>query len=121
MLDPRKGPVRAEWGDTITAGSDPGTGDRHVLVGSASAGGVAALAAPNLHFGGIGDHLPLRPGPVDDDHALYASHSLWRSRADFEAWTRSEVFRRARRDAGEHRGLYLGPPQPETFEVIHTA
>ena len=60
-------------------------------------------------------------GPVQDDHALYASHSLWRSREDFEAWTRSEAFRRAHRDAGEHRGLYLGPPQLETFEVIQTA
>ena len=60
-------------------------------------------------------------GPVHDDHALYASHSLWRSREAFEAWTRSEAFRRAHRDAGEHRGLYLGPPQLETFEVIQSA
>jgi heme-degrading monooxygenase HmoA len=60
-------------------------------------------------------------GPVHDDHALYASHSLWRSREDFEAWTRSAAFRRAHRDAGDHRGLYLGPPQLETFEVIQSA
>ena len=34
-------------------------------------------------------------GPEREDHALYASHSIWRSRADFEAWTRSEAFRLA--------------------------
>jgi heme-degrading monooxygenase HmoA len=60
-------------------------------------------------------------GPVHDDHALYASHSLWRSPEAFEAWTRSEAFRQAHRDAGGHRGLYLGPPQLETFEVIQSA
>ena len=60
-------------------------------------------------------------GPVHDDHALYASHSLWRSREAFEARTRSEAFRRAHRDAGDRRGLYLGPPQLETFEVIQSA
>ena len=60
-------------------------------------------------------------GPVHDDHTLYASHSLWRSREAFEAWTHSEAFRRAHRDAGEHRGLYLGPPQLEAFEVIQSA
>src|SRR5689334_5013394 len=30
-------------------------------------------------------------GPERDDHVLYASHTVWRSRDDFEAWTRSEA------------------------------
>ncbi len=34
-------------------------------------------------------------GPEAEDHVLYASHTIWRSRADFEAWTRSEQFRKA--------------------------
>ena len=57
-------------------------------------------------------------GPSSDEHTLYASHSVWQSRAAFEAWTRSEAFRAAHRDAGEHRHLYLGPPQLETFEAV---
>jgi heme-degrading monooxygenase HmoA len=57
-------------------------------------------------------------GPVRDDHVLYASHTLWRGKADFEAWTRSEAFRLAHRDAGQNRPLYLGHPEFEGFEVI---
>jgi len=59
-------------------------------------------------------------GPEHDDHVLYASHSVWRSKADFEAWTRSEAFRRAHSDAGQNRSLYLGHPEFEGFEVIQT-
>ena len=34
-------------------------------------------------------------GPERDDHVLYSSHTVWSSKAAFEAWTRSEQFRRA--------------------------
>ena len=57
-------------------------------------------------------------GPLREDHTLYSSHTLWRSRADFEAWTRSEAFRQAHKDAGQNRPLYLGHPEFEGFEVI---
>jgi heme-degrading monooxygenase HmoA len=57
-------------------------------------------------------------GPTAEDHTLYASHTLWRSRAAFEAWTRSEAFRAAHHNAGDNRPLYLGHPQFEGFEVI---
>jgi heme-degrading monooxygenase HmoA len=59
-------------------------------------------------------------GPEREDHVLYSSHTIWRSQADFEAWTRSEAFRRAHRDAGQNRPLYLGHPEFEGFEVIQT-
>ena len=59
-------------------------------------------------------------GPENTDHVLYSSHTIWRSRADFEAWTRSEAFRRAHSDAGSNRSLYLGHPEFEGFEVIQT-
>lgn len=62
----------------------------------------------------------LLKGPEREDNVLYASHTIWRSRADFEAWTRSEAFRAAHRDAGGRRPLYLGHPQFEGFEVIQT-
>lgn len=57
-------------------------------------------------------------GPARGDHTLYASHSLWRSRAEFEAWTRSEAFRMAHRGAGQSKPLYLGPPEFEGFETV---
>ncbi|MGI6246012.1 MAG: antibiotic biosynthesis monooxygenase family protein [Pseudochelatococcus sp.] len=59
-------------------------------------------------------------GPEADDHTLYSSHTVWRSKADFEAWTRSEAFRAAHRSAGDRKPLYLGHPQFEGFEVIQT-
>ena len=33
-------------------------------------------------------------GPTGEDHTLYSSHTLWRSKEAFEAWTRSEASRR---------------------------
>jgi heme-degrading monooxygenase HmoA len=59
-------------------------------------------------------------GPARDDHVLYASHTIWRSRSDFEAWTRSDAFRLAHQSAGDHRPLYLGHPEFEGFEAIQT-
>jgi heme-degrading monooxygenase HmoA len=57
-------------------------------------------------------------GPERDGLTLYASHSIWQSRAVFEAWTRSDAFRMAHKDAGDNRNLYAGPPQFEGFDVL---
>lgn len=57
-------------------------------------------------------------GPEKDDHILYASHTEWASHADFEAWTRSEAFRIAHKDAGSNRDLYLGHPEFEGFAGV---
>ena len=59
-------------------------------------------------------------GPAREDHVLYASHTIWRSQSDFEAWTRSEAFRLAHQGAGGHKPLYLGHPEFEGFEAIQT-
>ena len=59
-------------------------------------------------------------GPAREDHVLYSSHTIWRSHADFEAWTKSEAFRAAHRGAGQNKPLYLGHPEFEGFEVIQT-
>ena len=60
-------------------------------------------------------------GPKTDEHTLYASHTVWRSRADFEAWTRSEAFRKAHANAGDNRHVYLGHPEFEGFEPVEGA
>ena len=61
-------------------------------------------------------------GPAADDHTLYSSHSTWVNKAAFEAWTRSEEFRRAHARADNKTGesLYLAHPKFEGFEVIHS-
>jgi heme-degrading monooxygenase HmoA len=59
-------------------------------------------------------------GPEHEEYVLYSSHTIWRSKMDFEAWTRSEAFRRAHSDAGNNRSLYLGHPEFEGFEVLQT-
>ncbi|MEI5996564.1 antibiotic biosynthesis monooxygenase [Paraburkholderia bengalensis] len=63
----------------------------------------------------------LLKGPQRDDHVLYSSHTIWANRAAFEAWTQSEAFRAAHRNAGnQSRPLYLGHPEFEGFEVLQT-
>ena len=52
------------------------------------------------------------------DHTLYASHSTWKSEKDFISWTKSELFRKAHKDAGTNKDLYLGNPQFEGFNVV---
>jgi heme-degrading monooxygenase HmoA len=57
-------------------------------------------------------------GPLREDHTLYASHTVWESEADFEAWTRSEAFRAAHKNAGDNRPLYIGHPEFEGFAAV---
>ena len=57
-------------------------------------------------------------GPQAEDHTLYASHTVWASQADFEAWTRSRQFRDTHKDAGQNKPLYLGHPQFEGFTAV---
>jgi heme-degrading monooxygenase HmoA len=57
-------------------------------------------------------------GPAGEDHTLYSSHTVWRSKDDFEAWTRSDAFRAAHKGAGDNKPLYLGHPKFEGFEAI---
>ncbi|MEM8784604.1 MAG: antibiotic biosynthesis monooxygenase [Pseudomonadota bacterium] len=57
-------------------------------------------------------------GPEGEDHTLFASHTIWESREDFEAWTKSEAFRLAHKGAGSHRDIYIGHPEFEGFEGV---
>ncbi|HVZ08062.1 antibiotic biosynthesis monooxygenase family protein [Rhodopila sp.] len=57
-------------------------------------------------------------GPEKEGGVLYVSHTLWRTRADFEAWTKSEAFRAAHRDAGSGTRLTTGHPVFEGFDSV---
>jgi heme-degrading monooxygenase HmoA len=57
-------------------------------------------------------------GEAADGVRLYASHTAWRDKPAFEAWTRSEAFRAAHKGARSQSGMYDGPPVLETFESV---
>lgn len=59
-------------------------------------------------------------GATEEDHTLFSSHTVWRSRDDFEAWTKSEAFRLAHQSAGDNKPMYLGHPRFEGFDVVQT-
>jgi heme-degrading monooxygenase HmoA len=63
-------------------------------------------------------HFHLLQGPGDAQATIFISHSTWDSAAAFGAWTHSEAFRAAHANAGQQRGLYLGPPHFEGFEAV---
>ena len=60
----------------------------------------------------------LLKGESNEEYTLYSSHSVWDSKEDFIAWTKSESFRKAHKDAGENKPLYIGHPIFEGFEVV---
>lgn len=62
----------------------------------------------------------LLKGPAEDDHTLFASHTIWVNHAAFVAWTKSQAFRDAHKNAGGHGDLYLEAPRFEGFEVVQT-
>ena len=57
-------------------------------------------------------------GEANDDFTLYASHSIWNSKQDFLNWTKSEEFKLAHKNAGQHKHLYMNPPFFEGFEKV---
>lgn len=69
-------------------------------------------------------HLLKGPANEDEGYTLYASHTVWATQDDFVAWTKSQNFRDAHKNAG-NRGAaaptYLGHPQFEGFSVVEGA
>ena len=57
-------------------------------------------------------------GEEKNYYILYASHSIWNSKDGFWNWTKSEAFKLAHKDAGQHRDLYIGAPDFEGFEKV---
>jgi len=94
--------------------------NRFMVVRGAEADFETVWTTRDSHLAGVKGFISfhLLRGPEREDHTLYASHTEWASRADFEAWTRSEAFRLAHRNAGDNRPMYLGHPEFEGFEVV---
>ena len=74
----------------------------------------------DTHLEGVSGFINfnLVKGDTDEECTLYASHSTWKSEEDFISWTKSESFRKAHKDAGSNKDLYLGNPQFEGFNVV---
>jgi heme-degrading monooxygenase HmoA len=53
-----------------------------------------------------------------DEPGVYVSHSTWASREAFEAWTRSDAFRKAHAQAPTPAGLLVDRPKLRTFEAV---
>ncbi len=66
---------------------------------------------------GIKDFQLLR-GEGVDDATVFVSHSVWESRDAFKAWTESEAFAKAHRQARMPEGVLLGHPQFEGYEIV---
>ena len=72
-------------------------------------------------------HLDNVPGFIDfnlikgssnQEFTIYASHSRWNSEQDFIKWTKSESFRLAHKNTGQHKDIYLDHPDFEGFVVV---
>jgi heme-degrading monooxygenase HmoA len=64
----------------------------------------------------------LLKGPESDDHVLYSTHTLWRTKSEFEGWTKSDEFKKAHARAGNESSaaLFLEHPKFEGFEIRQT-
>lgn len=61
----------------------------------------------------------LLQGNTENGITLFSSHASWENREAFEAWTKSEAFRKAHANAGKQsEGIYAGPPKLELFDSV---
>ncbi|MEL7279377.1 MAG: antibiotic biosynthesis monooxygenase [Pseudomonadota bacterium] len=57
----------------------------------------------------------------DEGYTLFASHTHWETEADFIAWTKSQSFRDAHKNAGQNKVHYIGHPNFEGFNRVEGA
>jgi heme-degrading monooxygenase HmoA len=61
-------------------------------------------------------HFALLKG---DDPGDYVSHTIWRSREDFIAWTQSDAFRKAHSQRSAE-GVHAGHPRARFYDAVIT-
>ncbi|MGY6694955.1 MAG: antibiotic biosynthesis monooxygenase family protein [Roseinatronobacter sp.] len=57
-------------------------------------------------------------GASSESETTYLSHTLWRDKAAFDAWARSQNFRGAHKGVRSHEDIYLGPPELEIYDSV---
>ncbi len=60
----------------------------------------------------------LLKGKINSDYTLYVSHSKWESENHFLNWTKSSAFKKAHKNAGKNKHIYLGHPEFEGFVIL---
>jgi heme-degrading monooxygenase HmoA len=66
-------------------------------------------------------HLLRGETRAEEGYTLFVSHSIWATKDEFLAWTKSENFRQAHKSAADNRAIYLGPPKFEGFTTVEGA
>jgi heme-degrading monooxygenase HmoA len=66
-------------------------------------------------------HLLRSEFNAEKNSTLFASHTVWESKEDFVAWTKSENFRDAHKNAGTSKLTVFGHPQFEGFSSVEGA
>jgi heme-degrading monooxygenase HmoA len=68
-------------------------------------------------FEGFRSFALLRNETAADGKTEFISHTIWRSRADFEVWRNSDAFTRAHGGAAT-QGVIAGPPHASLYEAV---
>ncbi|QRY67928.1 antibiotic biosynthesis monooxygenase [Ensifer sp. PDNC004] len=71
--------------------------------------------------GFVSFHLLRGDSVPEEGYTLFVSNSVWKDRDSFSAWTKSDNFRAAHKNAGENKAMYLGPPKFEGFSSVEGA
>jgi heme-degrading monooxygenase HmoA len=61
-------------------------------------------------------------GAPKEDHVLFSSYTLWASKQDFEAWTKSPQFAAShkRASSSDRPPMTMGHPEFEGFDVVQS-
>ena len=57
-------------------------------------------------------------GASTGEATTYLSHTIWRDKAAFDAWAKSQNFRGSHKGVKSHETIYLGPPELEFYESV---
>ena len=60
----------------------------------------------------------LLQGQITAEYTEFASHSTWESADAFQAWTKSDAFRKAHASAGSTKGIYIEASQFEGYRQV---
>ncbi|WP_372367815.1 antibiotic biosynthesis monooxygenase [Candidatus Uabimicrobium sp. HlEnr_7] len=62
-------------------------------------------------------HL-LRGDLNEENVRLYSSYTTWKTKTDFENWTKSEHFKNTHKNAKMPKGTYVSHPKFEGFDTL---
>ena len=63
-------------------------------------------------------HFQLLRGATEEGETIFISHATWASEEDFRAWTNSEAFQKAHRDARTPKGTLVTHPSFSGYQVV---